>query len=218
VAVRFNTGLCAHAVGLDIDKNGNLVGQVPGFGGGVMASIYCPDHRPQMATIRPGVLKKTEKKTGKRPVIEDVKVNLKEQQIRTKVIKVSDEKPSGINIKDADVIIAGGYGIGSKENWKMLEELASATGGSVGATRPPLEEGWAQEEQMIGASGITVHPSLYVGVGISGDMHHIIGAKDSKIIVAINKDPNAAIFKLADYGIVGDFRQIVPLLIEELKS
>ena len=184
-----------------------------------MASITCVNHRPQMATIPPGFMKKPEKKAAHKAAVENVKVGLTEENIRTKVLEVFREEPKSKPIELAETIIAGGYGIGSKENWKMLEELAAVLGGSIGATRPSCDEGWAvQEEQMIGQSGKTVHPNLYIGVGISGVIHHLIGIQDSKVIVAINNDPKASILKAADYAIVSDFREIVPALIEEFKK
>lgn len=219
VAAKVNTGLSAHCVGLDIDDKGCLKAQVPAFGGSIMASIVCPKHRPQMATVRAGFLKKPEKDTSRKAVVENVKVRITEKDVRTRVLEVFTEEPKSKPIELAETIIAGGYGIGNKENWRMLEKLASALGGSVGATRPACDEGWAvQEEQMIGQSGKTVRPNLYIGVGISGMIHHLIGIQNSKVIVAINKDPNAPILKAADYAIVADFREIVPALTEEFKT
>jgi electron transfer flavoprotein alpha subunit len=218
VAAKVDTGLSAHAVGLDIDAGGCLRSQIPAFGGSIMASIACPIHRPQMSTIPPGFMKKPEK-TAKKAVIEKVKIGITEKDVRTKVLKVFSEKPASLPIDQADVIIAGGYGVGGKENWKKLDELAAVLGGSVGATRPACDEGWAvQEVQMIGQSGKTVHPSLYIGAGISGVIHHLIGIQDSKVIVAINRDPAAPIMKAADYAIVGDLNEIVPALTAEFKQ
>ena len=219
VAAKVNTGLSAHCVGLDVDEGGCLRAQVPAFGGSIMASITCANHRPQMATIPPGFMKKPEKKPAHKATVENVEVGLDEENIRTKVLEVFREEPKSKPIELAETIVAGGYGIGGKENWKILEELAAVLGGSVGATRPACDEGWAvQEEQMIGQSGKTVHPNLYIGAGISGVIHHLIGIQDSRIIVAINNDPNAPIMKAADYAIVSDFREIVPALIEEFKN
>lgn len=219
VAAKVTTGLSAHSVNVDVDKDGCLIANIPAFGGSVMASIACPKHRPQMATIPAGFMKKPEKKTGHKAKIETVPVEIAEAQVRTRVIEVFREEPKVRPLEQAEVIVAGGYGIGNKENWKMIEQLAGVLGASVGATRPACDEGWAKlEEQMIGQSGKTIHPKLYIGVGISGVIHHTIGIKDSKVIVAVNTDPNAPILKAADYAIVGDFKQIVPALIEELQK
>jgi electron transfer flavoprotein alpha subunit len=218
VAAKVDTGLSAHCVGLDVDADGCLRSQIPAFGGSIMASIACPNHRPQMATVPPGFMKKTEK-TDKKAVIEKVEVKVTEKDVRTKVLEVFSEEPKSLPLEQAETVIAGGYGIGGKENWKIIEELASVLGGSVGATRPACDEGWAvQEEQMIGQSGKTVHPKLYIGAGISGIIHHLIGIQDSRIIVAINRDAEAPIMKAADYAIVADYKDIVPAFIEEYKK
>lgn len=220
VAAKVNTGLSAHCVGLDVDEEGCLKAHVPAFGGNVMASIMCARHRPQMATISPGYMKKTERKTTGKAIVENVKVEISEKNVRTKVVEVFREEPQTRPITSAETVIAGGFGIGKQENWKMLEELSAALGGAgIGATRPACDEGWAVlEEQMIGQSGKTVQPNLYIGVGISGVIHHLIGIKKAKIIVAINNDPKAPILKAADYAIIADFREILPVLIEELKK
>ncbi|UCC17843.1 MAG: electron transfer flavoprotein subunit alpha/FixB family protein [Dehalococcoidales bacterium] len=219
VAAKVHTGLAAHAVGLDVDDNGCLKAFVPSFGGSIMASITCAVHRPQMATIPPGFLKKPEKQEGKKAEIVNVEVKILEQDLRTRVLEVKTEESKVKPLESAEVVIAGGYGIGSKENWKMVEDLAASLGGSVGATRPACDEGWAvQDTQMIGQSGKTIHPDLYIGIGVSGIIHHLIGIQDSKKIVAINRDADAPIMKAADYAIVADYKDVVPALIEEFKK
>lgn len=219
VAAKVGTGLSAHCTELDIDESGQLAATVPAFGGSVMASIVCPNRRPQMATVRPGFMKKIERDAGRKALVERIEVSLPEKSIRTKVVEVFREEPKSLPIELAETVVAGGYGVGSKENWVMVEELADVLHASVGATRPAADEGWASlEEQMIGQSGKTVHPNLYIGIGISGVIHHLIGIKDAKVIVAINNDPNAAILKAADYGIVADFRDILPHLIRGFKE
>jgi electron transfer flavoprotein alpha subunit len=219
VAAKVHTGLAAHAVGLDVDDNGCLKAFVPSFGGSIMASITCAVHRPQMATIPPGFLKKPEKQEGKKAEIVNVEVKILEKDLRTKVLEVKTEESKVKPLESAEVVIAGGYGIGSKENWKMLDDLAATLGASVGATRPACDEGWAvQDQQMIGQSGKTVHSELYIGVGVSGIIHHLIGIQDSKKIVAINRDKDAPIMKAADYAIVADYKEVVPALIEEFKK
>jgi len=213
-----DTGLSAHAVGLDVDASGCLRSQIPAFGGSIMASIACPNYRPQMATVPPGFMKKAEK-TAKKAVIEKVAVKITEKDVRTKVLNVFTEEPESKPIEVAETIVAGGYGVGSKENWSLIEELASVLGGSVGATRPACDEGWAvQEKQMIGQSGKTIHSNLYIGAGISGVIHHLIGIQDSKVIVAINRDADAPIMKAADYAVVGDLKEIIPALVNEFKK
>lgn len=219
VAAKVNTGVAAHAVGLDVDDNGCLKAFVPSFGGSIMASITCAVKRPQMATIPPGFLKKPEKKAGRKAEVVKVDVRINPADLRTKVIEVKTVESTAKPLEAAETVIAGGYGIGSKENWKILKELAAVTNGSIGATRPACDEGWAvQDQEMIGQSGKTVHPNLYIGVGISGVIHHLIGIQDSKRIVAINRDADAPIMKAADYAIVADYRDVLPALIAEFKK
>jgi electron transfer flavoprotein alpha subunit len=218
VAANVDTGLSAHCVGFDIDDQGRFVGQVPGFGGAVMASIICPNHFPQMATARAGFFEKLERQKGKKAEVVNLDVKFKEEDLAIKVVGTFREEVKSRPLESASTVVAGGYGVGSKENWKLVEELAGVLGAGVGATRPPCDEGWADlESQMIGQSGKTVRPDLYIGVGISGAIHHLVGIKGSKVVVAINKDPDAPIFEAADYCIVGDFRQIVPQLVEAMK-
>jgi electron transfer flavoprotein alpha subunit len=219
VAAKLGTGLTAHAVNLKLDKDGCLLAQIPSFGGSVMASISCAKHRPQMVTVPPGFLKKPEKKTVKKASVETVKIAVTEKDVRTKVLEVFRQEPKSKPIQEAETVVCGGFGVGSKEDWKMVEDLAGVLGGSIGATRPACDEGWAvQDEQMVGQSGKTIHPKLYFGIGISGMIHHLIGIKDSKVIVAINKDPKAPLASSADYVIQSDFRQVVPALISELQK
>ncbi len=218
VAAKLNTGLSAHAVQVDVDKDGCMLAKVPSFGGAVMASIACPRHRPQMATIPAGIFVKPAVKAGKQARVETVKVALDPKKVRTRTVEVFREELKSKPIEQSDVIVAGGYGVG-KENWKVVEDLAAVLGAGVGATRPACDEGWARlETQMIGQSGKTVRPKLYIGMGISGMVHHLIGIKDSKVIVAINRDEKAPIMSSADYAVVGDLKEIVPALIAELKK
>lgn len=219
VAANVDTGLSAHCVGFDIDDQGRFVGQVPGFGGAVMASIICPNHFPQMATARAGFFEKSERQKERKAEVVNLDVKFKEADLAIKVVGNFREEIKTRPLESASTVVAGGYGVGSKENWNLVEELAAVLGAGVGATRPPCDEGWADlEKQMIGQSGKTVRPDLYIGMGISGAIHHLVGIKNSKVVVAINKDPDAPIFEAADYCIVGDMRQIVPHLIEALKT
>jgi len=217
LAARVHTGLSAHCTQLDIDEKGKLKQVVPAFGGQVMATILCPRHLPQMATVRPGVYRRTigHEKT---PVIEEVAVELNPADLRQKVLKVERAKEFICSIEEAEVVVAGGAGIGNREDWKLIERLAEVLQGTVGGTRPPLDEGWIKEEQMIGQSGKTIRPKLYIGVGISGVIQHVVGIQEAKTIIAINNDPKAAIFQTADLGIVADFRQILPKLIAALEK
>ncbi len=217
VAARLRTGLSAHCIDLKLDEKGNLLQMVPGWGGGIVATIACPDHRPQMSTVMPGAMTALpkEERAGR---IEDVSVDLPDSNMGPEVLgverKVAGEQP----LEKAEVVVAGGWGVGGKENWHLLEELARLLGGAVGATRPPVDEGWARESQMIGQSGKTVRPTLYLGIGISGVMHHIVGMDQSKHVISINSNPNADIFQASDVIVAQDFMKILPPLISELKS
>jgi len=217
VAARVKTGLSAHCTNLDINERGELMQVVPAFGGKVMATILCQEHRPQMATVRPGVFRKGEPR-DKKGTVESVPVEINPDDLNQRVIEVHWEKKTCQTIEEAEVVVAGGAGVGSREDWKWVESLAEVLHGAVGGTRPPLDEGWIAEGQMIGQSGKTIRPKLYIGMGISGVIQHTVGIQDAKVIMAVNNDPNAAIFQTADLGVVSDFRQIVPLLIEELKK
>jgi electron transfer flavoprotein alpha subunit len=215
LAARLNTGLSAHCTQLDVNDRGQLMQVVPAFGGKVMATILCPRHRPQMATIRPGVFRRSEARESKGGV-ETLSVEIKPEDLIQKVVEVHWEKKPVRTVEEAEVVVAGGAGIGTPEDWKWVDKLAYILHGAVGGTRPPLDEGWISEEQMIGQSGKTIRPKLYIGIGISGVIQHTVGIQDAQTIMAINHDPQAAIFQCADLGIVADFRRIVPLLVEEL--
>ncbi len=215
VAIRVNTGLSAHCTSLDINSEGELLQVVPAFGGKVMATILCPKHRPQMATIRPGVYRRGEPR-GERGKVEEVPVHIQPEDLRQKAVETHWEKKPAQTIEEAEVVVAGGAGIGNSEDWKWIEKLGEVLQAAVGGTRPPLDEGWISEEQMIGQSGKTIRPKLYIGVGISGVIQHVVGIQDARTIIAINQDPNAAIFQSADLGAVADFRRVLPLLVEEL--
>ena len=217
VAAKVRTGLSAHCIDLKLDSDGQLLQVVPGWGGGVIATITCPEKRPQMATVMPGIMeaRSPEERSGE---IREIEVQISDKDLGPQVLETKREEPEDQPLEKAEVVIAGGWGIGSKEDWHMVEELANVLGGAVGATRPPVDEGWAQEGQMIGQSGKTVRPVLYMGMGISGVMHHVVGMDQSKHVISINSDPNADIFDVSDVIVVEDFRKIVPKLIEELRS
>jgi electron transfer flavoprotein alpha subunit len=217
VAARVKTGLSAHCIDLRLDSDGQLLQVVPGWEGGVIATIACPDHRPQMATVMPGIMRALSpvEKTGK---IMDVKVSLPDKDLGFEVLEVKIEKPEGRPLEQAEVVVAGGWGVGNEEGWKMIEELADVLGGAVGATRPAVDEGWAEEGQMIGQSGKTVRPTLYIAVGISGVMHHVVGMDQSKHIISINTDPDADIFEVSDVIVHEDFKKVLPRLIKEIEA
>ncbi len=217
VAALVDTGLSAHCVDLDIDKEGMLHQMVPGFGGNIMATILCPSHRPQMATIQPGVFPKAVEKSGKGEIVE-IAPEIEVLPEWPKIVEIHKEESREAPLKGAETVIAGGWGIGDQEGWKLLEDLASILGAAVGATRPATDEGWAEHEQMIGQSGVTIRPKFYIGAGISGAMHHMVGINEAGVILAINNDPKAPIFEMCDVAVQGDFKRIIPCLIEKIEE
>lgn len=218
IAARLETGLSAHCTGLELDSEGNVIQIVPVFGGSGMTRMICPHHRPQMATVRPGVFTVPEPHSRQGEIIKlDIEMPA-ECLTEARVVETRPKAAAeGVPLEKAEVVVAGGAGVDA-EGWKMLGELAQLLGGQVGGTRPPMDDGYIREEQMIGQSGKTVRPNLYIGVAISGETQHTVGIYASKVIVAINKDPDAPIMKLADYAIVADYRTVVPALIERLRQ
>jgi electron transfer flavoprotein alpha subunit len=215
VAARVKTGVAAHSIELKVDDNDNMIAVVPAFGGKVLGDILIPNHRPQIASIKPGILNKAEKKNtnGEIEIIDTGFLN--ELNITLQPLSLCREEVKGVPLEEAEVVICGGFGVGDKEHWNMLQELADRIGGSVGCTRPAVDEGWSEGEHlMIGTSGKSVRPKVYIGFGISGATHHICGMKDSGLIISVNKDENADMFKVSDFGLVGDIKEILPLLIE----
>ena len=217
VAASLAVGLTADCTGLAV-QDGLLIQSRPAFGGNIMADIISPDVRPQMATVRPNVFK-ARGGLGKMPntVEVPVKEGVKDTAVRIiEIIRTTREGTRGI--EEADVIVAGGGGMRSSENFKVLEELAETLGGAVGASRVAVDAGWRPRSDQIGQTGKTISPRLYIACGISGKIQHQVGMRGSEVVVAINKDPNAPIFKVADYGIVGDLFQVVPALNEAFRE
>ncbi|HVP58719.1 MAG TPA: 4-hydroxyphenylacetate 3-hydroxylase N-terminal domain-containing protein [bacterium] len=217
VAARLGTGLSAHCIDIKLER-GLLVQTVPGFGGNILANIVCPEARPQMATVTPGVFRAVRtRRHGARVVKTEVPIP---DGLRNASLRETRRRESRASraVEKAEIVVAGGFGVGSRENWTLLEELASVLKAAVGATRPPVDEGWAAAEQMIGASGKVIAPKLYICAGVSGMMHHTVGIQRAKTIVAINSDPRAPIFAAADYGLVGDLREVLPALTHRLRT
>ena len=217
VSCRLNTGLTADCTAVDIDEeSGNVAWTRPAFGGNLMATIMCPDHRPQIGTIRPGVFKKADVTENKAEVIhEDYHVDAAD--IRTKILETIREAASeAVDLEGAEVIVSGGRGVGGPEGFKVLEELANVLGGTVGASRAAVDSGWIGHSHQVGQTGTTVKPKVYFACGISGAIQHVAGMQDSELIVAINTNESAPIFEIADVGIVGDLYKVIPAIIEEL--
>ena len=218
VAARLSTGLTADCTVLDVDvEKADLLATRPAFGGNLMATIACPDHRPQMATVRPGVFSKLADEDRKFTV-EEVAVELNDSDIRTKIVEIVKETKEVVDISEANFIVAGGRGVGSKENVKLLEELAEALGGTVAGSRAAVENGWIDKEYQVGQTGKTVRPNIYIACGISGAIQHVAGMQDSDLIIAINKDASAPIMQTADYAVVGDLLKVVPEMTAQLKA
>ncbi|MFC1955524.1 FAD-binding protein [Chloroflexota bacterium] len=219
VAAVLKTGLTADCTGLDIDTENRLLLQTrPTFGGNIMATITCRTARPQMATVRPRVFKKnTPDKERKGEII---KVDFDHESItsRTRLLKFVEDLTQAVKIEDADIIVSGGRGLGKPENFQLLQELADVMGAALGSSRPPVDEGWIPYSHQVGQTGKTVCPRLYIACGISGSVQHMAGMQTSDTIVAINDDPDAPIFEIASYGIVGDLFKVVPMLVEKLKG
>lgn len=187
----------------------------PAFGGNLMATIVSPETRPQMATVRPGVMSKLDPKPGAKGEILRFNPELKESDIRTKIIEIVKEAKERVSLTDAKIICSGGRGLGGPEGFKLIKELADKVGGVVGSSRACVDAGWIEHSHQVGQTGTTVKPEIYFACGISGAIQHQAGMKDSKLIVAINKDPEAPIFQIADYGIVGDLYKVIPKIIDE---
>ncbi len=219
VATTLETGLTADCTGLDIDPESKLLRQTrPAFGGNIMATILdYPSYRPQMATVRPKVFPMPPKDGERKGEVIREPLEMTEEQVRTKVLEFI-RGTEAINLVDAEIIVSGGRGLGKSENFKVIRELANVLSAAVGASRAAVDSGWISYEHQVGQTGRTVRPKIYIAAGISGAIQHQAGMKTSDIIVAVNKDPEAPIFKIATFGVVGDLFTVLPLLTEELKK
>lgn len=220
IAARLATGLTADCTALDVDSenNNNLLMTRPAFGGNLMATIVCGENRPQMATVRPGVFEKTARDDVKQGHIEAFPVVLSESDIRTKSIEVVKLEKDIPDVTEANFIVSGGRGVGGKENFVLLGELAQNLGGVVGGSRAAVESGWVDKAVQVGQTGKTVRPNVYIACGISGAIQHLAGMQESDFIIAINKDSGAPIMQVADVAIVGDFMKVLPEMINEISN
>ena len=219
VACKLKTGLTADCTQLNFDdESGNIAWTRPAFGGNLMAMILCPDTRPQLGTVRPGVFKKTEAVEGHAEIV-NIDFHVAPEQIRTTIIeKIREAADEIVDLEGADIIVAGGRGVNGPEGFAPLKELCEVLGATLGASRAAVDSGWIAHSHQVGQTGKTVGPKLYIACGISGAIQHAAGISGSDVIVAINKDPEANIFSIADYGIVGDLFEVVPVLTEEIKK
>ena len=230
VSARVHTGLTADCTQLDIgdfpmvaipgkeQKHNQLLMTRPAFGGNTIATIACPDFRPQMATVRPGVMQKAERVAGAKAEVIEFNPGFTPDNKYVEILEVVKAVSDVADIMDAKILVSGGRGVGSPENFKLLEDLAEALGGTVSCSRAVVDSGWKPRDLQVGQTGKTVRPQVYFAIGISGAIQHVAGMEESDIIVAINKDENAPIFDVADYGIVGDLNKIVPALTEQIKA
>ncbi len=238
IAARCNTGLTADCTRLDVkvssyiefakknttldtstldpnDPSTGIKQTRPAFGGNLMATIICPRTRPQMSTVRPGVMQKREKVEGATGILTEYKPNIAESDIRTKIVEIVKSAKEMVSLTDAKIICSGGRGLGDASGFELIQKFADKVGGVVGASRAAVDAGWIDHSHQVGQTGTTVKPNIYFACGISGAIQHLAGMQTSDIIVAINKDPDAPIFEVADYGIVGDLYKVIPMIIEE---
>ena len=232
VSARVKTGLTADCTVLEIgnfpinavpgkedqQKHNQLLMTRPAFGGNTIATIACPDNRPQMATVRPGVMQKAPKEAGKKAVVTEFNPGFTKNNKYVDILEVVKAVSNTVDIMDAKILVSGGRGVGSPENFKILDDLAEAIGGTVSCSRAVVDAGWKPKDLQVGQTGKTVRPNVYFAIGISGAIQHLAGMEESDIIVAINKDEDAPIFDVADYGVVGDLNKIVPALTEAIKA
>ena len=217
VSATIETGLTADCTSLEIDdENQGLLMTRPAFGGNIMATIICPNHRPQMSTVRPGVMKKLEKDINRTGNVEKIDVKFLEDYKNVQVLKYVKENVKKVNIEDAKILISAGRGIGCKENMDALYELADLLGAEVSASRAVVDAGWIDKSRQVGQTGKTVRPDVYIACGISGAIQHLAGMEESEYIIAINNNSDAAIFEVADLSLVGDVNKVIKNLIQEL--
>jgi electron transfer flavoprotein alpha subunit len=215
VAAGLETGLTAHCIDLVLDENKILEQRVPAYGG--LLSIICPERRPQMATVARGVFPKPELEENRTGEI--IPLDVPEGiPRRIQTLEIVREEPEGVPLESAPIIVAGGAGAGGPEGWRKIADLAKALNAALGCTRPAVDEGWAGLETMIGQSGKMTSPELYIGVGLSGELQHIVGIADAQVMVAINNDAKSPVFEQVDYGIVDDCREFVPVFIDKIKE
>ena len=217
LAVKANTGLTADCTKLEIDPEDKKIKQTrPAFGGNLMAPIVCPNHRPQMSTVRPGVMEKAAYEEGRKGEVIHLNVEFKEGDIRTKVVEIVKSMKDAVSLTDAEIIVSGGMGLGKPEGFELLKQLADKLGGVIASSRAAVDAGWIDHAYQVGQTGTTVKPKIYFACGISGAIQHAAGMQNSEQIIAINTNENAPIFEIADYGIVGDLYKVIPAIIEEL--
>ena len=219
VSARVHTGLTADCTKLEINpEDKGLMMTRPAFGGNIMATILCPDHRPQMSTVRPGVMQKLPTNDAAECEVIKEEVAGLSDHMNVEVMEIVKTVAEKMDIQDAKILVSGGRGMASPENFKLLEDLADALGGTISSSRACVDAGWVEKDRQVGQTGKTVRPNLYIACGISGAIQHLAGMEESDVIIAINKDETAPIFNVADFGVVGDVFKILPLFTEAVKK
>lgn len=219
ISCRLQSGLTADCTSLDLEEEtGNMAWTRPAFGGNLMATIICPEGRPQIGTVRPGVFKKSQVVENHAEVIRE-DFHVAAEDIRTRILEIIEEAGEEmVDLEGASIIVSGGRGVGGPEGFEVIKKMADSVGGVVGASRAAVDSGWISHAHQVGQTGTTVAPQVYIACGISGAIQHLAGMSGSETIIAINKDADAPIFEIANYGIVGDLFEVLPVLVEELKK
>ena len=215
LAASLKTGLTAHCVDLTLGEEGILEQRIPAYGG--MISIICPERRPQMATVASGVFPSPEPRRERKGDVVVLKIP-EHVTRRTKTVDVVLDSSEGVKLETASIIVAGGAGAGDKEGWALISDFAQCVGAGLGCTRPVVDEGWSDLETMIGQSGKMVSPDLYIGIGLSGELQHMVGISEPKVMVAINNDAKAPVFDQVDLGVVDDCRTFIPILMNKIRT
>ncbi|OJV62349.1 MAG: electron transfer flavoprotein subunit alpha [Clostridiales bacterium 38-18] len=218
VSARLETGLTADCTSLDVSEDRMLLMTRPAFGGNIMATIVSPDHRPQMSTVRPGVMTKMERAVGRAGEIVNFPVKIEKNAQFVEILSFEKETEEKQDIQEATVLVSGGRGVGSAESFGLLHDLAEELNGLVSASRAAVDSGWMDHDRQVGQTGKTVRPNLYIACGISGAIQHVAGMEEAELIIAVNKDKGAKIFEVADLGVVGDVHKVLPFVIEEIKK
>ncbi len=218
VSARLETGLTADCTSLEVSEDRMLLMTRPAFGGNIMATIVSPDHRPQMSTVRPGVMTKMERAVGRAGEIVNFPVQIEKNAQFVEILSFEKETEEKQDIQEATVLVSGGRGVGSAEHFTLLHDLAEELNGLVSASRAAVDSGWMDHDRQVGQTGKTVRPNLYIACGISGAIQHVAGMEEAELIIAVNKDKGAKIFEVADLGVVGDVHKVLPFVIEEIKK
>ncbi len=218
VSARLATGLTADCTSLEVSEERMLLMTRPAFGGNIMATIISPDHRPQMSTVRPGVMTKMDRDVNRQGEIIQFPVEIQKNAQCVEILSFEKETEEKQDIQEATVLVSGGRGVGSKENFSLLYDLADEMNGLVSASRAAVDSGWMDHDRQVGQTGKTVRPNVYFACGISGAIQHVAGMEEAELIIAINKDKDAKIFEVADLGIVGEVQKVLPLVIDEIKK